>query len=455
MENLNRGDGSFGDGKIESTASMDSPTLDAISNEVVSEQDSYPSDRKKIREILDELDDLWGDLEPENNSSGFNNPDSLFSLDELPSLIDTTSGQTRESQPAPKTEISTKINVSESSVVNVRATRSPHSRSSSVSGKKVNNIELLAKEHDPDVAEIRRGDVSKEEVESQKLRLDDEVKHYLKTIGAIPLLKPEEELYYARRYADGDQKARDKLIEANLRLVVSIAKKYTNRGLSFMDLISEGNIGLIRAVEKFDPERGFKISTYATWWIRQAISRAMADKVELVRKPVRIMEHLTNMGRVSGLLESEFGREPTESELAAKLGWSLETVRERKKISQKPVSMQQPIGHDEDSVFGDFQSDKSLPDLLDNLTQEKIVAVLKEWFRRYLTSDEIKVVTARYGLDGEPSQTLEKLSKEFGVSDEWIRQIELRAFKKLERTAGGGRTMRPAILAMLSFYNNE
>jgi RNA polymerase primary sigma factor len=273
---------------------------------------------------------------------------------------------------------------------------------------------------------------TKEEIEdADNLRLDDSVKMYLKTIGQIPLLTPEEEIYYARRYRDGDLTSKQKLIEANLRLVVSIAKKYLNRGMSFLDLIQEGNIGLIRAVEKFDLDRGFKLSTYATWWIRQAISRALADQAELIRKPVHMVETITKLGRASKEIQQNESREANNKEIAEKMGVSEEKVREILKIAQKPISLEKPVGNDKDSLFQDFQENKNIvspeTETLYKLTRTKIDKILKT-----LSHREERVIRLRYGLDDGQSRTLEEVGREFNVTRERIRQIEMKAIKKLK-----------------------
>ncbi len=269
--------------------------------------------------------------------------------------------------------------------------------------------------------------------EADDLRLEDSVKMYLKTIGRIPLLTPEEERYWAARYRDGDEKAKQVLIESNLRLVVSIAKKYLNRGMSFLDLIQEGNIGLIRAVEKFDLSRGFKLSTYATWWIRQAISRALADQGELIRKPVHMVETISKLNKVSKQIMQEEGREPTHEEIAERMGMSVEKVREILKIAQKPISLEKPIGEDGDSEFLDFQENKNVPRPEDEtfyeLTKRRIDAIL----RRFLTDREQAVIRLRYGLDDGHCRTLEEVGRMFGVTRERIRQIEMKAISKLRR----------------------
>jgi RNA polymerase primary sigma factor len=273
---------------------------------------------------------------------------------------------------------------------------------------------------------------TKEEIgAAETMRLDDSVKMYLKTIGQIPLLTKEEEQYYARQYRDGVDGAKQRLIEANLRLVVSIAKKYLNRGMSFLDLIQEGNMGLIRAVEKFDLERGFKLSTYATWWIRQAISRALADQAELIRKPVHMVETITKLSRASKTIQQREGREPTNPEIADELEISEDKVRDILRVAQKPISLEKPIGSDKDSQFQDFQENKKVPnpesETLFSLTCGKIDRILQT-----LSQREEAVIRLRYGLDDGHPRTLEEVGRQFNVTRERIRQIEMKAIKKLK-----------------------
>ncbi len=267
--------------------------------------------------------------------------------------------------------------------------------------------------------------------EAENMRLDDSVKMYLKTIGEIPLLTPEEERYYARCYRDGSLRAKDKLIEANLRLVVSIAKKYLNRGMSFLDLIQEGNMGLIRAVEKFDLDRGFKLSTYATWWIRQAISRALADQADLVRKPVHMVETISKLSRATKQIQQREGREPSNLEIAKQLEIPEERVRDILKIAQKPISLEKPVGNDKDSQFQDFQENKNLAnpenETFYELSKQKIDKIL-----RTLSEREEQVIRLRYGLDDGHPRTLEEVGRRFSVTRERIRQIEMKALKKLK-----------------------
>ena len=260
--------------------------------------------------------------------------------------------------------------------------------------------------------------------------IDDPVKVYLKEIGRVPLLTPDEEVDLAERMAQGDPYAKKRLSEANLRLVVSIAKRYVGRGMQFLDLIQEGNLGLIKAVEKFDHTKGFKFSTYATWWIRQAITRAIADQARTIRIPVHMVETINKVKKVSSQLLHQNGHEPTADEIAAELDMSVEKVREIMRVAQEPVSLETPIGEEEDSHLGDFIPDDDAPapaDAASNmLLKEQLAEVLKT-----LTSREEKVLRLRFGLDDGRSRTLEEVGKEFNVTRERIRQIEAKALRKL------------------------
>ncbi len=260
--------------------------------------------------------------------------------------------------------------------------------------------------------------------------LDDPVKMYLKDIGRIPLLTAEEEVGLARRMQEDDAGARKRLSEANLRLVVSIAKRYVGRGMLFLDLIQEGNLGLMKAVEKFDYERGFKFSTYATWWIRQSITRAIADQARTIRIPVHMVETINKLTRVQRVLLQEFGREPTPAEIAEKMGVTEERVREIQKIAQDPVSLETPIGEEEDSHLGDFIEDEKTTTPSDSVAfsmlKEQLLGVLDT-----LTPREEKVLRLRYGLDDGKPRTLEEVGREFNVTRERIRQIEAKALRKL------------------------
>ena len=262
------------------------------------------------------------------------------------------------------------------------------------------------------------------------ISIDDPVRMYLKEIGKIPLLKPHEEIEYAKRMLEGDEIAKQRLVEANLRLVVSIAKRYVGRGMLFLDLIQEGNLGLIKAVEKFDYERGFKFSTYATWWIRQAITRAIADQARTIRIPVHMVETINKLIRVSRQLLQELGRDPKPEEIAKEMDMSEEKVREIMKIAQDPVSLETPIGEEEDSHLGDFIPDE------DALAPAEAAAysLLKDQIEEVLGSlneREQKVLKLRFGLEDGRARTLEEVGKEFDVTRERIRQIEAKALRKL------------------------
>lgn len=260
--------------------------------------------------------------------------------------------------------------------------------------------------------------------------IDDPVRMYLKEIGKVPLLTPEEEIELAKRMEQGDEEAKRKLAEANLRLVVSIAKRYVGRGMLFLDLIQEGNLGLIKAVEKFDYQKGFKFSTYATWWIRQAITRAIADQARTIRIPVHMVETINKLVRVSRQLLQEYGREPQPEEIAKEMGISVEKVHEILKIAQEPVSLETPIGEEEDSHLGDFIPDEDAPAPAEaaayTLLKEQLTEVLDT-----LTPREEKVLRLRFGLDDGRARTLEEVGKVFNVTRERIRQIEAKALRKL------------------------
>ena len=260
--------------------------------------------------------------------------------------------------------------------------------------------------------------------------IDDSVKMYLKDIGKVPLLSADREIELAKKMEEGDEVARDILSEANLRLVVSIAKRYVGRGMQFLDLIQEGNLGLMKAVEKFDYKKGFKFSTYATWWIRQAITRAIADQARTIRIPVHMVETINKQVRATRQLMQQLGREPLPEEIAERLGVSEERVREIQKIAQDPVSLETPIGEEEDSHLGDFIEDNSAqaPSEVaeNNMVKEQLFQVLST-----LTPREEKVLRLRYGLDDSHPRTLEEVGKEFNVTRERIRQIEAKTLRKL------------------------
>ncbi len=264
----------------------------------------------------------------------------------------------------------------------------------------------------------------------ESVAIDDPVKVYLKEIGRVPLLTPEEEIDLAIRIGNGDESAKKRLSEANLRLVVSIAKRYLGRGMQFLDLIQEGNLGLIKAVEKFDYTKGFKFSTYATWWIRQAITRAIADQARTIRIPVHMVETINKVKKVSSQLLHTNGHEPTADEIAAELDMPVDKVREIMRVAQEPVSLETPIGEEEDSHLGDFIPDDDAPAPADAashiLLKEQLAEVLDT-----LTPREEKVLRLRFGLEDGRSRTLEEVGKEFNVTRERIRQIEAKALRKL------------------------
>ena len=262
------------------------------------------------------------------------------------------------------------------------------------------------------------------------INIDDPVKVYLKEIGRVPLLSSDEEVELAQRMAEGDVYAKKRLAEANLRLVVSIAKRYVGRGMQFLDLIQEGNLGLIKAVDKFDYTKGFKFSTYATWWIRQAITRAIADQARTIRIPVHMVETINKVKKVSSQLLHENGHEPTADEISAALDMPVDKVREIMRVAQEPVSLETPIGEEEDSHLGDFIPDEDAPVPAEaashTLLKEQLGSVLKT-----LTPREAKVLSLRFGLDDGRPRTLEEVGKEFNVTRERIRQIEAKALRKL------------------------
>lgn len=274
-------------------------------------------------------------------------------------------------------------------------------------------------------------DVTKEDLSVPKgVTVDDPVRMYLKEIGKISLLTAEEEVEIAKRMEAGDEFAKKELAEANLRLVVSIAKRYVGRGMSFLDLIQEGNLGLMKAVDKFDYTKGFKFSTYATWWIRQAITRAIADQARTIRIPVHMVETINKLVRVQRQLVQDLGRDPLPEEIAAEMNLDVERVREIQKIAQEPVSLETPIGEEEDSHLGDFIPDDEILSPQDaatfTLLKEQLNTVLET-----LTEREKKVLTLRFGLDDGRARTLEEVGKEFDVTRERIRQIEAKALRKL------------------------
>lgn len=294
-------------------------------------------------------------------------------------------------------------------------------------------IEELDAVDDSDIVLTDEDDVDMEKIDlsvPDGISIEDPVRMYLKEIGKVPLLSADEEVELAKRMAEGDEDAKKRLAEANLRLVVSIAKRYVGRGMLFLDLIQEGNLGLIKAVEKFDYHKGFKFSTYATWWIRQAITRAIADQARTIRIPVHMVETINKLIRVSRQLLQELGREPTPEEIAAELDMPVERVREILKISQEPVSLETPIGEEEDSHLGDFIQDDNVPVPAEAAAQTLLKEQLDEVLDT-LTEREQKVLRLRFGMDDGRARTLEEVGKEFDVTRERIRQIEAKALRKL------------------------
>jgi len=295
-----------------------------------------------------------------------------------------------------------------------------------------NNIEVRAEDDEGNEPIDLKADLIIDDVpdESKDMSVNDNVRMYLKEIGKISLLTLEEEQELSKKVAEGDEKAKKRLAESNLRLVVSIAKRYVGRGLLFLDLIQEGNIGLMKAVEKFDYDKGYKFSTYATWWIRQAITRALADQARTIRVPVHMVETINKMARIERQMTLELNREPTDQELSKKMGLSVDKIAEIRKISQDPVSLETPIGEEDDSHLGDFLADERTMSPEEFATYE----ILKDELREVLdtlTVREKEVLELRFGLFDGSSHTLEEVGKQFKVTRERIRQIEAKALRKL------------------------
>ena len=292
------------------------------------------------------------------------------------------------------------------------------------------NIDVVEEMEIPDDITSDISELESDLGSTEGVAIDDPVRMYLKEIGKVPLLSAAEEIEIAKRMADGDQDAKKQLAEANLRLVVSVAKRYVGRGMLFLDLIQEGNLGLIKAVEKFDYRKGYKFSTYATWWIRQAITRAIADQARTIRIPVHMVETINKLIRVNRQLLQEYGREPRPDEIAREMGISEEKVREIIKVAQEPVSLETPIGEEEDSHLGDFIPDDDAPAPAEvaafTLLKEQLMEVLDT-----LTPREEKVLRLRFGLDDGKARTLEEVGREFNVTRERIRQIEAKTLRKL------------------------
>lgn len=304
-----------------------------------------------------------------------------------------------------------------------------------ISENEPEDFEILINDNSelPEDPDLIMDEPSEEDLEAtlpKGIAVDDPVRMYLKEIGKVPLLSADEEIELAKRMEQGDEEAKKRLCEANLRLVVSIAKRYVGRGMLFLDLIQEGNLGLIKAVDKFDYTKGYKFSTYATWWIRQAITRSIADQARTIRIPVHMVETINKLIRVSRQLLQTYGREPTPEEIAEEMNISVEKVREIQKIAQEPVSLETPIGEEEDSHLGDFIPDEDVPAPAEaaafSMLKEQLIEVLDT-----LTEREQKVLKLRFGLEDGRARTLEEVGKEFDVTRERIRQIEAKALRKL------------------------
>ena len=293
----------------------------------------------------------------------------------------------------------------------------------------ISGEEMDAIEHE--VARFSAAESMENALEQEGISIDDPVRLYLKEIGKVPLLNNERERILAERMMEGDESAKTELVEANLRLVVSIAKRYVGRGMYFLDLIQEGNLGLMKAVDKYDFTKGFKFSTYATWWIRQAITRAIADQARTIRIPVHMIETINKLVRTGRQMLHETGMEPTPEELAKRLNMPIEKVRKVMKIAKEPISLETPVGEEDDSTLGDFVHDIDMPNPLEYTMNEKFKEEIDK-FLKGLTAREEKVIRLRYGLIDGRSRTLEEVGKEFNVTRERIRQIEAKALRKLK-----------------------
>ena len=287
-----------------------------------------------------------------------------------------------------------------------------------------------SEEHFDDVEEVTEDEINETFAMADGLAIDDPVRMYLKEIGKVDLLSPEEEIELAKRMLEGDETAKKRLAEANLRLVVSIAKRYVGRGMQFLDLIQEGNLGLIKAVEKFDYTKGYKFSTYATWWIRQAITRAIADQARTIRIPVHMVETINRMRQATNQLVYQNGHEPTPEELAKAMDMSVDRVREIQRMAQEPASLESPVGEEEDSSLGDFVADENA-EAPGKAADRAMVAQQINQALKSLTPREEKVIRLRFGLDDGRPRTLEEVGRDFGVTRERVRQIEAKAIRKL------------------------
>ena len=304
-------------------------------------------------------------------------------------------------------------------------------RSAGIELEEAFNIDDLKDMDDEEISQLPEDPDDMEAIlQSEGITIDDPVKIYLHEIGRVPLLTPEEEAELAQRILQGDQDAKRRLNEANLRLVVSIAKRYVGRGLLFLDLIQEGNLGLIKAVDKFDSNKGYKFSTYATWWIRQAITRAIADQARTIRIPVHMVETINKLSKAERTLVQDLGRQPQADELAKELNMPVDKVREIMKVAQEPVSLESPVGEEEDSHLGDFVEDKDIPAPSDVASQTLLKEELNEVLQT-LSDREARVLRLRFGLDDGRTRTLEEVGREFRVTRERIRQIEAKALRKL------------------------
>ncbi len=402
-----------------------------IKEEVVEELDDYEAEEEFDDPDLDDLEPTAEELDEESDVDYVGDePDISRYDDKIKFLVDAAKKNKRELEYSEVQEQFNDEHISDEEFDKILETLD----GSGVDVLKKDSVDLDDDLIDDD--EVVLTDEDEVDVENIDLSvpdgvsIEDPVRMYLKEIGKVPLLSAEEEIELAKKMEEGDEEAKKKLAEANLRLVVSIAKRYVGRGMLFLDLIQEGNLGLIKAVEKFDYRKGYKFSTYATWWIRQAITRAIADQARTIRIPVHMVETINKLIRVSRQLLQELGREPTPEEIAVEMNMPVERVREILKISQEPVSLETPIGEEEDSHLGDFIQDDNVPVPVDaaayTLLREQLEEVLNT-----LTEREKKVLSLRFGLEDGRGRTLEEVGREFNVTRERIRQIEAKALRKL------------------------